>query len=112
MQLPGSDNKAITHKYTTMSGNLDVGGGAASKIKAHAANNGFTGYAELKAQSSYDMIVNLQTAQTNGGWVYHKINNDTCLLVTGSGHVFKHFKQIAVQSDDKLKKHNNYRKCS
>ena len=60
MQLPGSDHKVIMYK-DTIGGNLDVGSGASSKINVHAANNGYTGYAELKAQSSYDMFLNLQT---------------------------------------------------
>ena len=33
---------------TTTSGNLDVGSGSSSRIRSHAANNGYTGYAELR----------------------------------------------------------------
>ena len=55
-QLPGSDNKVTTYKDTTTSGNLDVGSVRSAKINVHAANNGYTGYAELKAQSSYDLF--------------------------------------------------------
>ena len=78
-----------------VSGNLDVGSGTTytnPRTRCNAEVNGYTGYAELKAQSSYDMYVNLQTTRANGGWVYHKIDNDTDLLLAGSGQVIKHFK--------------------
>ena len=90
LQLSGSDNKVTIYKDTAINGNLYFGGsGASSKIKVHAANNGYTGCAELKAQSSYDMFLNLQTTPVNGGWMYFKINNDNLLLLSSSGQFVK-----------------------
>ena len=65
-------------------GNLDVGSGSSSKINVHAANNGYTGYAELKAQRSYDMYLNLSTTYPNGGWMYFTMNGDSYLQLSGS----------------------------
>ena len=69
-------NKVSTTGDVSLSGNLDVGSGSSSAINVHAANNGYTGYAELKAQSSYDMYLNLETTRVNGGWVYFQINGN------------------------------------
>ena len=69
----------------TTSGNLDVGSGVSSKINAHTANNGYTGYAELHCIAVRHDCVNLQTTRVNGGWMYFKINNDNFLLLSGSG---------------------------
>ena len=102
MQSPGGDNKVAVYKDTTISVNLDVGSGASSKINVHAANNGYTEYAELKAQSSYDMFLNLQTTRVNGVWVYHNINSGNYLLLSGSGQFVKHCKPLVASSGDKL----------
>ena len=56
MQLSGGYNKVSIYNDTTISGNLDGGSGAASKIKVHAANNGYIGYSELPCASSYDVF--------------------------------------------------------
>ena len=74
-----------------------------SRIRCNAVVNGHTGFAELNAASSYDMVLNLQTTRVNCGWVYHKINNDNCLLLSGSGQFVKHFKPIVASSDGRLK---------
>ena len=103
MQLSGSGNRVLIYKDATISGNLDVGSGGSSKISVHAANNGYTGFAELKARSRYDVYLNLQTTRVNGGWMYLKINNDNFLLLSSSGQFVKHFKPIIAQSDDRLK---------
>ena len=84
-------------------GNLDVGSGSSSTINVHAANNGYTGYGGLKAQSSYDLYLNLQTTRVNGGWVHHEVNGDSFLLFLGSGQFVKHFEPLAAQGDDRLK---------
>ena len=79
--------KGLTLKSSgdaSITGNLDVGSGSSSKINVHAANNGYTGYAELKAQSSYDMYLNLSTAYPNGGCTYFKINGDSYMQLSGS----------------------------
>ena len=57
---------------------LDIGTSSYtnSRIRCSAYLNGYTGYAELRAATSYDMFLNLQTTYPNGGWMYFKINND------------------------------------
>ena len=83
---------------------LDIGTTyTSSGIRCNAEVNCYTGYAELKAASSYDMFINLSTRRVNGGWVYHKINNDNYLLLSGSGQFVKHFKPLVASSDDILK---------
>ena len=103
LQLSGSDNKVSIYKDTSISGNLDVGSGGSSKTNVHATNNGYTGYGELQAQSSYDLYLNLQTTRVNGGWVFHTINGDKFLLISGRGQFAKHFKPLVYSSDDRLK---------
>ena len=50
-------------------GVLDIGtsGFTNSRIRCNADVNGYTGYAELRAASSYDMFLNLNTTRTDGG---------------------------------------------
>ena len=103
MQSSGIDNQVNMYKDTATSDNLDVGSGASPKINVHVANNGYTGYAGYMARSSYDMLLNLQTARVNGGWMFSKINNDNFLLLSCSGQFAKYFKPSVAQSDDKLK---------
>ena len=52
--------------------------------RCNATVNGYTGYAELKAASSYGLFLNLNTTRTNGGWMYFKINNDDYIQLSGS----------------------------
>ena len=47
-----------------------------ARIRCNAELGGCTGYAELKAASSYYMFLNLSTTRTDGGWMYVKITND------------------------------------
>ena len=56
---------------------LDIGtsGYTNSRIRCNAGIGGYTGYAELKAASSYDMFLNLNTTYPNGGWMYFNFNN-------------------------------------
>ena len=103
MQLPGSDRKVVIYKDTTISGNSDVGSGASPKIHVHASNSGYTGYAESKAQRNYDMFLNLQTTRVNGGWDYHKSNDNNYSLLPGSVQFVKHFKPLVASPDDRLK---------
>ena len=103
IQLSAEHNKVTIYKDTTITNNLDVGSGGSSKVNVHAANNGYTGYAEFKAQSSYDMVLNLSTTRVNGGWVCHKNNKDIFLLLSGGGQIVKHFKPLVSSSDDTKK---------
>ena len=56
-------------------GMLDIGTTYTnSRIRCNAEVGGHTGYAELKADGSWDMLLNLRTTYPNGGWMYFKIN--------------------------------------
>ena len=55
-----------------------------SRIRCNAEVGGYTGYAEVKAPSSYDMFIHLSTARTDGGWMYFKISNDDYMQLSGS----------------------------
>ena len=50
---------------------LDIGtsGYTNPRIRCNAGLNGYTGYAELRAATSYDMYLNLSTTYPNGGWM-------------------------------------------
>ena len=65
---------------------LDIGtsGYANPRIRCNAELGGYTGYAELRAASSYDMFTNLPTTRTDGGWVYFKINHDDYMQPSSS----------------------------
>ena len=65
---------------------LDIGtsGYTNPRIRCNAELNGYTGYAELRAASSYDMFLNLSTTRTDGGWMYFKINNDDYIQLPSS----------------------------
>ena len=54
---------------------LDIGTSAYtnSRVRCNAEVGGCTGYAELKAASSYGMLLNLSTTGTYGGWMYFKL---------------------------------------
>ena len=59
---------------------LDIGTAyTSSRIRCNAEVNGYTGFAELKAQRNYDMFLNLSTTRTDGGWMYIETNNDDLL---------------------------------
>ena len=72
---------------------LDIGTTyTGSRIRCNAEVNGYTGYAALKAASSYDVFINLSTTRTDGGWMSFKINNDDYIQLSGSGnkvHIYK-----------------------
>ena len=55
----------------SLPGHLDIGATyTSSRIRCNAEVGDYTGYAELKASSSYDMFLNLSTTRTDGGWMY------------------------------------------
>ena len=69
----------------SLPGHLDIGTTyTSSRVRCNAEVIGYTGYAELKAASSYDMFLNLSTTRTDGGWMYFKINNDDYIQLLGS----------------------------
>ena len=60
---------------------------------------GYTGYAELKAAGSYDMLLNLSTTRTDGGWMYFKINNDDYVQLSSSGNKVNIYKYTAISGN-------------
>ena len=57
---------------------LDIGssGYRNSRIRRNADLSGYTGYAELKAATSYDMFLNLSTTKADGArYVLKSFNN-------------------------------------
>ena len=65
-------NKVSATGNVSLPGHLDIcnSGYTNSRIRCNATGNGYTGYAELRAYSSYDMFLNLNTTGTDGGWMY------------------------------------------
>ena len=82
-------------------GMLDIGtsGYTNSRIRCNAVLNGYTGYAELRAASSWDMYINLQTTYPNGGWMYFKIDSDDYMQLSGSGNKVNIFKDTSISGD-------------
>ena len=76
---------------------LDIGisGYTNSRIRCNAELRGYTGYAELKAASSYDMFLNLSTTRTDAGWMYFKTNNDDYIQLSGSDNKVNIYKDTA-----------------
>ena len=54
------------------------------RIRCNAEVGGCSGYAELKAASSHDMLPNLSTTRTDGGWMCSKSSNDDYMQLPGS----------------------------
>ena len=73
-------DKASNTGDISLPGMLDIGASdyTNSRIRCNAELEGYTGYAEPRAASSYDMFLNRSTTRTDGGWTYFKINNDDC----------------------------------
>ena len=78
---------------------LDIGtsGYTNSRIRCNADVGGHTGYAELKANGSWDMFLNLQTTYPNGGWMYFKIINDDFMQLSGSCNKVNIHKDTAIR---------------
>ena len=71
-------DKLINIGDISLPGWLGVGtlGYTNSRIRCNAEVGGYTGYAELRAASSYDMFLNLNATRTDGGRMYFRTNND------------------------------------
>ena len=80
---------------------LDIGtsGYTNSRIRCNADVGGHTGYAELKANGSWDMFLNLQTTYPNGGWMYLKINNDDYMQLPSSDNKVNIYKDTAISGN-------------
>ena len=77
---------------------LDIGtsGYTNSRTRCNADIGGYTGYAELRAASSYDMFLNLPTTRTDGGWMYFRINNDDYIQLSGSDNKVNIYKDTSI----------------
>ena len=82
-------------------GMLDIGtsGYTNSRTRYNATVGGYTGYAELKAATSYDMFLNLSTTRTDGGWMYFKINNDDYIQLSGSDNKVNTYKYTSISAN-------------
>ena len=85
----------------SLPGMLDIGasGYTNSRIICNANVNGYTGYAGLRAASSYGMYLNLSTTRTDGGWMYFKINNDDYMQLSGSENKINIYKDTSISSN-------------
>ena len=70
-----------------------------SRIRCNAAVGGYSGYAELKAASSYDIFLNLSTTRTDGGWMYFKINNDDFIQLSSSDNKVNIYKDTTISGN-------------
>ena len=91
---------------------LDIGtsGYANSRIRCNADVGGHIGYAELKANGSWDMFLNLQTTYPNGGWMYFKINNDDYMQLPGSDNKVNIYKDTSNKWKFRCWWHHEYNK--
>ena len=91
-------NKVFNIGDISLPGMLDIGTSnyTNSRIRCNANLGGYTGYAELKAASSYGMFVNLSTTRADGGWVYFKIDNDDFIQLSGNGDKVNIYKDTPV----------------
>ena len=67
-----------------------------SRIRCNANLGGYTGYAELRAASSWDMFLNLQTTYPNCGWMCFKIKNDDYIQLPGSDNKVTIYKDTTI----------------
>ena len=67
-----------------------------SRIICNAEVGGHTRYAELKANGSWDMFLNLQTTYPNGGWMYFRINTDDYIQLPGSDNKVSIYKDTST----------------
>ena len=89
-------NEVSTTGDATISGNLDVGSGPSSRIGSNASASGYTAYSEVNTASPWDLWINLETIYPNGGWMYFKINNDSCMQLSGSANKVNIYKDTAI----------------
>ena len=88
---------------------LDFGtpGYTDSRIRCNADVNGYIGYAELRAASSYDMYLNLSTTRTDGGWMYFKVNTDDYMQLSGSDNKVNVYKDTSISGNSGVNVSNN-----
>ena len=84
----------------SLPGHLDIGTTyTSSRIRCNAELGGYTGCAELKAASSYDMFLNLSPTRTDGGWMYFKTNDDGYIQLPGSDNKVNIYKGTTISSN-------------
>ena len=69
------------------------------RTRCNAEIGGYTGYAELKAASNYDMFLNLSTTRTDGGWMYFEINNDDHIQLPSSDNKVTIYKDTTISGN-------------
>ena len=65
-------------------------------IRRNVELGGYTGYAELNAASSYDMLLNPSTTRTDAGWMHFTINNDYHVQLSGSDNKVNIYRDTTV----------------
>ena len=90
----------------SLPGMLDIGTSAYtnSRTRCNAEVGGYTGYAELKAASSYDMFLNIQTTYPNGGWMHFKNNNDSYMQLSASDNKVNIYKDTSISENIKAQR--------
>ena len=80
---------------------LDIGtsGYTNPRIRRNAEVSGYTGYAKLRAATSYDMFLNLSTTRTEGGRMYVKINNDGYMQLSSSDNKVTIYKGTTISGN-------------
>ena len=94
-------NKLSNTGDIELPGRLDIGTSnyTNSRIRCNAEVYGYTGYAELRAASSYDMYLNLSTTRTDGGWMYFKINNGDYMQLSSSANKVNTYKDTSISGN-------------
>ena len=79
-------------------GMLDIctSGYTNSRIRRNAVLSCYTGYAELRAATSYDMFLNLSTTRTDGAWMHFKINNGSYMQLPSRDNKINIYKDTSI----------------
>ena len=95
-----SADKLINTGDISSPGWLDIGtsGYTNSRIRCNAEVSGYTGYAEMRAATSYDMSLDLPTTRTDGGWMSFKTNNDDYMQLSSSDSKINIYKNTAIHN--------------
>ena len=94
-------DKLINIGDIELPGWLDIGtsGYTKSRIRCNADVSGYTGHAELRAATSFDMFINLSTTRTDGGWMNFKIINDGHIQLPSSDNNVNIYRDTAISGN-------------
>ena len=93
-------NKVSIIGNVSLPGHLGIGTTyTSSRIRCDAEVNGYVGYAELNAASSYDMFLNLSTTKADSGWMHFIINNGDYMQLSSSGNKVNVYKDTAISGN-------------